>query len=41
MAQQGLGRALPIYVALLAAVIAVALGAFFGIRPVLRPYGGR
>jgi hypothetical protein len=41
MAQLGLARALPIYAALLAGVIAVALGAVFGIRPVLRPYGGR
>jgi len=41
MAQAGLARAMPIYAALLAAVLAVALGAFFGIRPILRPYAGR
>jgi hypothetical protein len=41
MAASGLARALPIYLALLLAVIGVALGAFFGIRPILRPYGGR
>jgi hypothetical protein len=41
MAEQGLARALPIYAALGLATVAVALGAFFGIRPILRPYEGR
>jgi hypothetical protein len=41
MAELGLARAFPIYAAVMAAVAAVALGAFFGIRPILRPYGGR